>query len=56
MKYTDWRLPTIQELFTLVDYSRCNPAIDTTIFPNTEASSYWSSTAYAHNPNYAWEA
>jgi hypothetical protein len=26
--FTDWRLPTIQELLTLVDYGRSSPAID----------------------------
>ena len=33
--YSDWRLPNIFELLSLVDYSRSNPAIDTTVFPDT---------------------
>ena len=48
------RLPEIQELVTLVDYSRHNPAIDP-IFGNTQSSYYWSSTTFAYNPSYAWD-
>ena len=41
--YTDWRLPTEFELRGLLASSG-NPRIDTTWFPNTGASWYWSST------------
>lgn len=45
-----WRLPTVAELLTLVDYSRVEPAIDTSFF--TEASNwYWTSTPYAPSPS-----
>jgi hypothetical protein len=34
--YDDWRLPSIKELLSLVDYGRSSiPVIDTSIFPNT---------------------
>jgi hypothetical protein len=52
---TDWRLPTLKELRSLVDYNRYNPAINTTYFPNTSAVSwYWSSTTYAYDTTIAW--
>lgn len=38
--YTDWRLPTVNELISIVDYGRYNPAIDLGYF-TTSASKYW---------------
>jgi hypothetical protein len=52
--YSDWRMPTLKELSTLVDYSTYDPAIDTAIFPNTVSSYYWSSTTYAYDTYLAW--
>ena len=53
--YTDWRIPTIKELTSLVDYSRRAPAIDTTFFPDTKATQlYWSSTTYFNYTYGAW--
>ncbi|MBN1534451.1 MAG: DUF1566 domain-containing protein [Spirochaetes bacterium] len=42
-----WRLPNINELTSIVDYTKSGPAVDTSIFPNTPSGSsklYWSST------------
>lgn len=41
--YTDWRLPTIKELASIVNLETYSPAIDTAYFPNTVSSNYWSS-------------
>ena len=41
---SDWRLPNIKELGSIVDTSERNPAIDETAFPNTISESYWSSS------------
>ena len=50
--HDDWRLPTIQELVSLVDYARCRPAVDPVFV--TVADFYWSATTYATGPGYAW--
>ncbi len=49
-----WRLPSINELQTLVDEGTMNPAIDATAFPGTSAEYYWSSSALAGSSSYAW--
>jgi len=43
--HTDWRLPNIRELNSIVDRHNRNPAIDLG-FDNTSSSEYWSSTPY----------
>ena len=55
--YSDWRLPNLKELTSLVDDTQTNPAIDhsATAFQHTASSHYWSSTTYANTSYYnAW--
>jgi len=52
--HTDWRLPNIKELMSIVDYENFNPAIDGTFFPNTHPTFYYSSTTVANYADYAW--
>lgn len=49
-----WRLPTVEELQSLVEYRVFNPAIDPEIFPNTAPSNYWSASEAAYDVFYAW--
>ena len=52
-----WRLPTVEELATLVDPSQSNPALPANHpFLNVQLNdNYWSSTTEAGSPNYAWD-
>ena len=50
--HTDWRLPTICELLSIVDYGRCDPAIDLVF--GAVSSWYWSSSTDVSNPHRAW--
>jgi len=46
--YKDWRLPSVSELFTIVDYDTYNPAISP-VFKNVVSKYYLSSTTLANN-------
>ncbi|GAA0721543.1 DUF1566 domain-containing protein [Dokdonella soli] len=52
--FTDWRLPTVEELFPLADRSRYSPAIDTAFFPTCKSDWYWTASPVASNPDDAW--
>lgn len=49
--HTDWRLPTVEELATLIEKCRETPAINTDIFPNTPWSGFWTSTLHFDGDN-----
>lgn len=51
---SDWRTPNIQELHSIVEYGTYNPAINSTIFPSTPSSDFWSGSPYALNSSIAW--
>lgn len=45
--FTDWRVPTPEELSSIVDAGkRSAPTADTDWFPNQQAASYWTATSY----------
>ncbi|MBI5477743.1 MAG: DUF1566 domain-containing protein [Deltaproteobacteria bacterium] len=51
--YRDWRMPSLVELITIVDYGRQHPAIDPVAFPGTPPGSFWSSSGHCAESNTA---
>lgn len=53
--YSDWRLPTIDELLSITDDTKYNPAIVSSLKNvNVYSDHYWSSSPYIPNPSGAW--
>lgn len=52
-KAGDWRLPNFNELKSIVNNGRNDPAINTDFFPNTMSDGYWSSTTSPDWTNWA---
>ena len=51
--FSDWRLPNLNELYSLTDKTTFNPAI-ANIFVYKPATYFWSSTTYAEDNTSAW--
>jgi len=51
-----WRLPTVKELLTIVDFSvpSPGPTVDSDAFPGIPADHFWSATPYAGAPGAGW--
>jgi len=54
--HSDWRLPNVNELESLVNGAEANPAawLNAQGFTKVQAHNYWSSTSYVYYPGYAW--
>lgn len=53
--FTDWRLPNVRELSSLVDFGETNPALPTGHpFVSAQSAFYWSSTSSISTPANAW--
>ncbi|MFA6137689.1 MAG: DUF1566 domain-containing protein [Sulfurimonas sp.] len=53
-KQTNWRLPNINELKSILDTSRVNPAIASAFTQTDSTYYYWSSTPYEGYEDGAW--
>lgn len=52
--YTDWRLPNIKELASLVEEQCDDPAINSALFPNTASELFWSSSPVVYDKGNTW--
>ena len=53
--YTDWRLPTLEELYGLVEKSipPPGPMINTAYFPISRSGNYWTSSLFSPGADFA---
>ena len=52
--HTDWRLPNVKELATIVEKQCVDPSTNPTLFPATVAENYWTATTVTGNESAAW--
>ena len=52
--HSDWRLPNVKELASLVEKRCSSPAINATLFPTTPSAWFWSSSPFASYSDNAW--
>ncbi len=55
--FTDWRLPTPSELFSIFNHNNGNPALNPTYFPNNSvgaADYWWTSDIYGSSTTNVW--
>lgn len=48
----DWRLPTLDELYSIVSYARTSPSVDTSVFGIMMSRYYWSDDAFSEEQAY----
>lgn len=52
--YTDWQVPNIKELASILEHSCTGPSINEVVFLGTKLQNYWSNTSGVTNANSAW--
>lgn len=52
--FTDWRLPNVNELVSLINWGTTNPCLWSGVFTGVAASSYFTSTTYSGGTTNAW--
>ena len=51
----DWRLPTMQEICTLIDFSNRDPALPSGhLFSDAPSGYHWSATTFDYHPELVW--
>jgi len=54
--HSDWRLPNVKELVSVLDYALAAPYVDPYFFPAIVLNYYWTSTTSINNTTFAYYA
>jgi hypothetical protein len=49
--FSDWRAPTLKELFAMTDHTRSKPAVNPDEYPDIASDWYWTSTVDPSSPS-----
>jgi hypothetical protein len=52
--YANWRLPTAQEAFSILNHGKQNPPLDPSVFPNSGAEYWWTGERQIGNSDKIW--
>jgi len=52
--FTDWRLPTAHESFSILNHQNSSPALNTSVFTTTSAEYWWTSDRQANDNTKVW--
>jgi hypothetical protein len=52
--FTDWKLPTLMEAFSILNHQNPNPALDITVFPKSAAEYWWTGTRQVNDSTRIW--
>jgi len=52
--YTDWRLPSALEAYSILNHQNSNPALDVTYFRKNDAEYWWTGDVQKNDPNKIW--
>nr|WP_281358331.1 DUF1566 domain-containing protein [Pseudoalteromonas caenipelagi] len=52
--FSDWHVPNIKELASILEHSCVEPAINLAVFVSTQNDNYWTSTTAVSQIDHAW--
>ena len=52
--YTDWRVPNVKEIATIVEKSCVEPSLNEAVFPASSSENFWTATTVMGTDTAAW--
>ncbi|MEN9510954.1 MAG: hypothetical protein RLZZ370_773 [Bacteroidota bacterium] len=52
--YSDWRLPSLSEAYSILNHQKTNPALEVTVFPKSAAEYWWTANRQSNDSTRIW--